>query len=593
VNLLRLAAFLMSLGLRVDRTRLIRAVLLMFTGYLAAPFASLAIGRFTDQALAHHAATALALALLTAVLLVAQLMLSHFAHLDYFELAELQEAALRTELISLVNGPVTVEHLDSPQFADDVGLVREGLFSNTRALEGVLQLGGLLLQTVVTVAILVTVSPWLAVLPLAAVPPVLAGRRAESVLERARESCAEQMRLHQHLLELATDAAAVKEIRVFGAAAELLRREDAIWREITNRICRGQTAGAALRSLGQLTFAVAYGVAILLITRQAVAGKASIGDLILVITLAIQVSAQITGALQLMSVLQSASRTVSRIEAMRRATRAARPAARPLPAPAPLRSGITLADLGFTYPGWRTPALRDICLHIPAGHTLALVGENGAGKSTLVNLLCGLYLPTQGRILVEGVDLAGIDPVSWRAGVASLFQDFFRFELTLRESVGLGSLDLLPDTVAVRQALAAAQAGGIPDIVPGGLDGVIGRGYEPGTELSGGQWQAVGLARCLLRAHPHLLILDEPAAALDAAAEHALFDRYASSARAAARARGSVTVLVSHRFSTVRMADTIAVLEKGRLIEYGSHTELMERGGLYADLFTVQARVYG
>ena len=593
MNLFRTATFMISLGARVDRARFVRAVILMFAGYLAAPFVSLALGRFTDDVLAHRAATASTLAVLIAVLLVAQLMLSHFAHLDYYELAELQESALRTELIELVNGPATVDHLDDATFADNIGLVREGLFSNTRALEGVLQLGGLFLQTALTVAILISLNPLLAVLPLAAVPPVLLGRHAQAVLERARESCAEQTRLHQHLLELATDAASVKEIRIFGAAEELIRRHDAAWQEITSRVCRGQAKGAALRSLGQIIFAASYGAAILLMVRQAATGHASVGDLVLVITLAIQVSTQIAGALQLMSFLQSAGATVARIGTMRRTSQSATRTTGQAPAPAVLRQGITLENLSFSYRGSPTPVLRDICLEIPAGHTLALVGENGAGKSTLIKLLCGMYYPTGGRILVEGDDLADLDPASWRSRAATLFQDFYRFELTLREGIGLGELGLLDDTAAIMRATAAAHANDILAVVPGGLDGFIGRGYEAGAELSGGQWQTVGLARCLMRVRPQLLILDEPAAALDATAEHALFKRYASSARAAAQASGSITILVSHRFSTVLMADTIAVLDGGSLVEHGTHAELMARRGLYAELFQLQARVYG
>jgi ATP-binding cassette subfamily B protein len=235
--------------------------------------------------------------------------------------------------------------------------------------------------------------------------------------------------------------------------------------------------------------------------------------------------------------------------------------------------------------------LRDITLHIPAGHTLAIVGENGAGKSTLVKLLCGLHAPTSGRILIDGADLAGLDPFRWRSGVAAVFQDFCRVELTLRESVGLGNLDQLSDTHAVTQAVSAAHAGNLMHNLPGGLDGLLGHGYGDGTGLSGGQWQTIALARCLMRRRPQLLILDEPAAALDAAAEHTLFGRYASAA-AEARGDGGVTILISHRFSTVCMADTIAVLRGGHLIEHGTHAELISRDGLYAELFGLQAKAY-
>ena len=231
-------------------------------------------------------------------------------------------------------------------------------------------------------------------------------------------------------------------------------------------------------------------------------------------------------------------------------------------------------------------------MDIPAGSVLALVGENGAGKSTLVKLLCGLYQPTSGRILIDGQDLAGLDPARWRSRVATLFQDFHRIELTLGESIGHGDIARAGDTEAVSAAAGKARADRVLRAVPGGLAGYLGHSYCDGTELSGGQWQTVGLARTLMRQHPLLLILDEPAAALDASAEHDLFERYASSAAQAGREDGGITVLISHRFSTVRMADLIAVLDHGQLTECGTHRELMTARGLYAELFTLQARAY-
>ncbi|GAA4640511.1 ABC transporter ATP-binding protein [Actinoallomurus vinaceus] len=593
MNVLRAARFLLSLGMRIDRARLARAVVLMLGGYVATPLAALALGRFADDALAHRVGPTLWLAVVTAALLVAQLMMSHFAHLDYFELAETQESRLRTELIELVNGPPGVEHLDSPAFADELGLVRESLFGGPRALEAVLQLTGLVLQTVITGAILIALSPWLALLPLAAVPPVVFARKAQEVFERAREQTAEQIRLNAHLIELATRIESVKELRIVGADRELLRRQETAWRVITERMWRGQAAGAALRSVGQLIFAVGYGGAIFLVIRSAAAGHATIGDLVLVITLAVQVSVQIAGALQLLAVLQSAGKTVERIDSLRAmaAPRAGRRPGRVRP-PEAFAHGIAFEHVSFCYPGSDTPVLDDVCLTLPAGRTLALVGENGAGKSTLVKLLCGMYTPTSGRILVDGVDLADLDPAEWRARVATLFQDFYRFEFTLREGIGLGEVARLGDDAALARAIDLARAQRVVEAVPGGLAGFTGRGYGDGAELSGGQWQTVGLARCLMRDRPRLLVLDEPAAALDAAAEHALFDRYASSASAAARDLGGITVLISHRFSTVRMADMITVLAGGRLLENGTHDALMAHGGQYAELFRLQARAY-
>jgi ATP-binding cassette subfamily B protein len=577
----------------VDRGRLIRAVTLMLAGYVAAPLAAVVAGRFTDDAVAGRTGPLTGLAVALAALLVAALMAAHFAHLDYFELAELQETGLRAELIALVNGPPTMSHLDDGQFADDLSLVRESLFANTRALEAVLQLGGLVVQTAITAAILVTLNPWLGLLPLLAVPPALLARTAQSVYERARERTAEPLRLSRHLIELATTAGSVKELRIAGAADELLARQAAAWSAVTTGLWRGQLAGAAWRAAGQVIFALGYAGAIFLLVRQVTTGAATIGDLIVVITLAVQVSTQITGALQLLGLLQATGQTVARIEALRAAGTPATPSpAAAGPVPERLTRGITLEHVSFGYPGSGRSVLRDVSLAITAGTTLALVGENGAGKSTLVKLLTGLYRPSSGRILADGADLAGLDPARWRAQTATLFQDFYRFEFTLREGIGLGQADRLDDDRAVARAVARGRAGAVVDALPGGLDGYTGRGYADGADLSGGQWQTIGLARCLMRERPLLLILDEPAAALDAAAEHALFERYAAASAAAARQTGGITILISHRFSTAAMADAIAVLDHGRLVEHGRHGDLLARGGPYAELFRLQARAY-
>jgi ATP-binding cassette subfamily B protein len=597
MRILRAARYLFSLGLSLDRGRLLRAVVLMFAGYIAAPLAALALRGLTDSVLGRQSGQALTWALLAALLLVAQLMLSHFAHLDYFEVAELQQNRLRGELMSLVNGPPGIEHLDRADFADNTGLVRDGLFGSTRALEAVLQLAGLFLQTAITAGILIDLNPFFAFLPVLAVVPVLLERVAQNTAESAREATAEKLRLNKHLIELATSIGSVKELRLFGGERELLARQRRTWDEVTEAMWRSQLKAAAYRAIGQGFFALGYGGAILLELASAVHSHASIGDLVLVITLAVQVSVQVSGALGLLSLLQTAGRTVERIEALRSiAASAPRRTDRDRPrssVPGRLDRGITLEDVSFSYPGSPEPVLSGICLDIQAGQTLALVGENGAGKSTLVKLLCGLYQPTSGRILIDGVDLADLDPRQWRAQVATLFQDFTRIELTLAESIGHGEVAHVADLSAVGAAASEARAERVLRSVPGGLGGYVGRSYDQGAELSGGQWQTIGLARSLMRRSPLLLVLDEPAAALDASAEHELFERYASSAGRAGEGQGGVTVLVSHRFSTVLMADQIAVLDQGRVAEFGSHRDLMATGGLYAELFSLQARAYG
>jgi ATP-binding cassette, subfamily B, bacterial len=222
---------------------------------------------------------------------------------------------------------------------------------------------------------------------------------------------------------------------------------------------------------------------------------------------------------------------------------------------------------------------------------VAVVGENGAGKSTLVKLLCGFYAPTAGRITVDGMDLREMAPGQWRSRLAGAFQDFARLEFEARRSVGLGELEHLDDTVAVAAAVSRAGASDVVEQLRDGLDTQLGANWPDGTDLSFGQWQKFALARGFMRERPLLTILDEPTAALDAETEHALFERYAEQARSS-RSDGRITVLVSHRFSTVRMADLIVVVRDGRIAEIGSHEQLMADGGTYADLYAIQAHAY-
>jgi ATP-binding cassette subfamily B protein len=236
--------------------------------------------------------------------------------------------------------------------------------------------------------------------------------------------------------------------------------------------------------------------------------------------------------------------------------------------------------------------LDDISLHLPAGAVVAVVGENGAGKSTLVKLLARMYVPTAGRITIDGVDLAEINIEEWRACLAGAFQDFYRLELHAQETVGVGDLPRLDDRAATSTAVDRAGAQDVIERLAYGIETQLGPSWEEGTEVSFGQWQKLALARGFMRDAPLLLILDEPTAALDAETEHALFERFAEAARSHVDT-GRITVLVSHRFSTVRMADLIVVMDGAHVAEVGSHEELMTLHGHYAELFGIQAAAYG
>ena len=242
-------------------------------------------------------------------------------------------------------------------------------------------------------------------------------------------------------------------------------------------------------------------------------------------------------------------------------------------------------------PGHSRVVLEDVSVFLPAGAVVAIVGENGAGKTTLVKLLAKMYEPSSGAILVDDVPLARLPAGEWRARLAGAFQDFFRFEFRAGHTVGLGDLPRMDDEPAVAAAVDRAGAGDVVERLAMGFDTQLGPTWPDGVELSFGQWQKLALARGFMRDQPLLLILDEPTAALDAETEHALFERYAAAARGG-DSSGRITILVSHRFSTVRMADLIVVLDGARLVEVGTHDELMAKGGQYAELYGIQAAAY-
>jgi ATP-binding cassette subfamily B protein len=260
--------------------------------------------------------------------------------------------------------------------------------------------------------------------------------------------------------------------------------------------------------------------------------------------------------------------------------------------PSSLVGGIQLRGVAFAYPGTDGAVLESVNLQFPAGATVAIVGENGAGKSTLVKLLCGFYEPSAGVIEVDGSDLRSFRLDTWRARVAASFQDFVKFEFVARESVGLGDLASVDSTPKVLAALQRARAQDVFDGLSAGLETPLGKSNPAGAELSHGQWQKVALGRAMMRETPLLLVLDEPTSALDAEAEQRLFERYAANAKRVGAKTGAITVLVSHRFSTVQMADQIIVMAGKRVVDVGTHEGLMQRGGLYAELYTLQASAY-
>lgn len=590
-GLLRGIGALVAASWRESPGRMLVAGALMLVQAVAIPLAASALSALTDRAIAGESVGAVVAAVIGAVLLIAALTAGHFAHIFHFELGEYAELALQRRLVLLSNGSPGLAHHDRADYADRLRVLRQEVGRTRELVETLFNAFSLAIAMATTAVLLALVSPWLLLLPVAAVPPLLWGRQAESMLASAREAAAGDVRRSWHLLRLTTSAGSAKEVRAAGVGGEVRRRQDAAWSAASRVLLRAQGRALVPWLAGQLVFAVAYVAATLLVVAQAAGGRASVGDVILVIILAGQVNQQVAAAVGVLQQLQRGSRMMRTVEWVDALVHRDDPAD-PLPVPARLREGIRLENVGFGYPGSPERVLDGVDLVLPAGATVAIVGENGAGKTSLVKLLCRFYDADEGTLTLDGVDVRRFAVAEWRTRISAAFQDFVRFELPARASIGLGDRASGDADGPVLDALRRARSASLLERLDDGLDTLLGKSYHDGTELSGGQWQKVALARAMMRANPLLLVLDEPTSALDAQAEHELFEQYAATARRVGAETGAVTVLVSHRFSTVRMADLIVVVAGGRIEQAGSHDELMAAGGLYAELYRVQAESY-
>ncbi|MBS2966136.1 ABC transporter ATP-binding protein [Actinocrinis puniceicyclus] len=498
------------------------------------------------------------------------------------------DAALQRDLMAAVMRPEGIGHLEDARTADLLSVGRD-TFRAAWGRPGRLAttLSGLVTSWLVVagaVVALVHFDPWAGLAVAAAGLWVAREERVASRTEAAHHyGNAESSRRLEYLYALGSDPTAAKEVRVFGLSGFLLRAFSATWRESMRSVL---TPIPRRPTLATGTLAVAVLGSLAWIAARAVDGQVAPGDaaiyiqsLMLVLT-GIQQSAW-TG-LQTELALATLSKYADAVDAVNGCADGGSAGGAPIAAPT---RSISFENVSFRYPNADADSLAALGLEIPAGRSLAIVGANGAGKSTLVKLFCGLYEPTKGRIAVDGVDLAGADKKSWRRNIAAVFQDSTRFALPARANVGFGRVEAMDDEAGMVQAAAEAEIAEDLAALGAGWDTPLSAEYTDGTDLSGGQWQKVALARALfaVRHGARVLILDEPAAHLDARAEARLHERFLE------LTEGLTTVVISHRFSTVRRADSIVVLDDGRVAEQGTHDELIKRGGRYAHMFALQA----
>jgi ATP-binding cassette, subfamily B, bacterial len=488
-----------------------------------------------------------------------------------------------------------LEHHERPEFAQQMEMLRQdrGLLSNIVPV--VYYFLESLIRLVASVVVLATIAAPLALLPLLAVPGIWATRRAWRIEARTRESLVEYWRRAGHLFELATTPGPAKEARLLGLRSRLPSMFESDYRSAGRAWSLANAKQLGLESLGRLLFGLGFVGSLVLVAVRAASGRASAGQVVVAFQVAGEVSRQLATTVDTVGWFGQVGVAAGRylcISDYAESVNRVPEGVEPMPVPDRIGEGIRVEHVDFAYPDTEKPVMTGADLFIPAGSTVAFVGENGAGKTTLVKLLCGFYQPTSGRILVDGADLTSMDVEQWRKRLSAGFQDFMKFELTAGETVGLGDLAHLEDSDLIGGALDRAAAQDVVDRLSAGLDTQLGRTWTDGAELSGGQWQKLALGRAMMREAPLLLLLDEPTASLDPDSEAALFERYAQAAKRVGRTNGAITVLVSHRFSTVRMADLIVVVDGGRIAEAGSHAELMALDGLYAELYRLQAQAY-
>jgi ATP-binding cassette subfamily B protein len=494
--------------------------------------------------------------------------------------------ALESHVARLQASVATIAHQERPDYLDRLAVLRNQIFVLDHMYMSLFSTCGWILRLGVTIALLVSIHPALLLLAVFAIPTVLTSTWRPGVERVAEERGASHDRLAKHLFVLATTAPPGKEVRVTGIGERLVTQRRAAWEQWYAPVSRARWGSAVWHALAWAVFGGAYVGAIVFV---AAGIKASVGSTLLVLAAGARLSSYIGATVGEIGFLRGIWLDGSKRLVWLEDYAASLVATEDMPAPDRLTDGIRIEDLSFAYPGTDRNVLDGVNLFLPAGAVVAIVGENGAGKTTLVKLLCKLYSPDAGTILVDGEPLARIRTAEWRERLAGAFQDFFRFEFLARQGVGLGDVPRVDDTGAVIAAVDRAGADDVVARLADGLDTQLGPTWPSGVEVSFGQWQKLALARGFMRDDPLLLVLDEPAAALDAETEHALFERYATAAR---DSHGRITLLVSHRFSTVRMADLIVVIDGARVVEVGTHEDLIARNGQYAELYGFQARAY-
>jgi ATP-binding cassette subfamily B protein len=433
---------------------------------------------------------------------------------------------------------------------------------------------------------LLTLNPWLILLLLIAIIPSFMGESYFNSQNYAltRSQTPERREL-DYVRYLGASDETAKEVKIFGLSDFIINRfktlSDKFYADNSKLAVRRSAWGTFFSVLGSAGYYAAYGF----IIYQTVTGKSSVGTLTFLAGSFRQLSSLMENSLNRFTSVSQGAIYLNDFHEFFEIKPKIKVALSPLPFPNPIKQGFTFEDVGFKYHNAESWANRHLNFTLHPGEKIALVGENGAGKTTLVKLLARLYDPTEGRILLDGADLRNYDIAGLRLNLGIIFQDYIRYQMSFSQNIAVGNIDELANTELIRKAAHESLADALAAKLPLGYEQWLGRRFNEGVELSGGEWQKVALARAYMK-DAQVLILDEPTAALDARAEYEVFQRFSS------LTQGKSAVLISHRFSTARLADRIIVLEKGKILEAGTHQELMADNGRYAELFSLQAAGY-